>query len=82
MKYRQHVRLVKYPKDHMNAYAAFIRYETGGIIVSNMNMPFMGTFANEFIPDGEWMTTQTDSEIFVYCPNNPLIESNSSEKKL
>jgi hypothetical protein len=43
------VRILKYPKDHINAYA---RVESTDIVkgtvrVTNMNMPFMGTFVDK-----------------------------------
>lgn len=54
MEYRQVVRLLYYPAGHINEYALFLRRDGDGIRVSNMNMPYQGTLANEYIPNGEW----------------------------
>jgi len=42
-------RIKKYPKDHPNAYARVVRvnHTKETMDVSNMNMPFQGTFAGK-----------------------------------
>jgi hypothetical protein len=52
--YRDVVRLTDYNDRHVNAYAHFISYAEGGIIVSNSNMPFQGTYMSDFVADGHW----------------------------
>lgn len=43
------VRIKKYKKDHPNAYARvdWTNMTAGTVTVTNMNMPFQGTFAGE-----------------------------------
>ena len=43
------VRILKYPEDHPNAYARVDRIDIakGTVYVTNMNMPYQGTFAGK-----------------------------------
>jgi hypothetical protein len=55
MKVNDIVRLVEYPVGHVNEKARVVEVNKEGIVVSNMNMPFMGTLANKQIPFGMWV---------------------------
>lgn len=47
------VRILKYSEDHVNGLARVIRVTTTGIYVTNTNMPFMGTYRNQYFDFSE-----------------------------
>lgn len=47
MKINDIVRLLPYPEDSINGYGRITYIDENTVIISNMNMPFQGTFANE-----------------------------------
>jgi hypothetical protein len=49
-----HVRVLEFEENHINGCARVERVTEEGVVVSNMNMPYMGTFAGKLIPHGEY----------------------------
>ena len=48
---RQIVRLIKYPKNHMNSLGRVDEvFEDGSIWIKNLNMPFAGTINKKYSP--------------------------------
>lgn len=43
------VRVIDEPEDGINSHARISKVCMGGYCISNMNMPFQGTYANTFV---------------------------------